>query len=313
MMIYLVALLIAASISLLVVLVAQLVPERPAIITERLTELQRMGADGTGVIQRRTRQDRREKLEELLTALGQKISKPENAGKAAQDARQRLVYAGFRNPGAITIYQGARLALPLSLALMGLALLPLAGMAPNIIMIGAAFLGVAGYIAPSFYLDKKVTARQKDIQKALPDTLDLMVVCVEAGLGLGQAMMRVSDEIGHVSKNMSDELALVNLEIRAGTPREEALRHLGERSGVEDLRALTAMLIQTDRFGTSVATALRVQSDSLRVKRKQRAEEAAAKTAIKMLFPLVIFIFPSLFVVLLGPAMLQIMEAFANM
>jgi tight adherence protein C len=146
------------------------------------------------------------------------------------------------------------------------------------------------------------------LQRALPDSLDLLVVCVEAGLGLNQALVRVSEEIEHVSTVMSDELVLTNLEIRAGTPRDEALRNLGERTGLGDLKSLTAMLIQTDRFGTSVATALRVHSDTMRTKRRQRAEEAAAKTTIKLVFPLVLFIFPAMFVVILGPAVLHILE-----
>jgi tight adherence protein C len=155
----------------------------------------------------------------------------------------------------------------------------------------------------------RVKKRQKDLQLALPDALDLLVICVEAGLGLNQALMRVAEEIRHVSRLTAEELALVNLEIRAGTPRELALRHLSDRTGVEDLRSLVTMLIQTDRFGTSIAQSLRVHSDTLRMKRRQRAEEAAAKTTIKMIFPLVFCIFPAMFVVLLGPGLIMIVRA----
>jgi tight adherence protein C len=178
-------------------------------------------------------------------------------------------------------------------------------------MFGIIF-AVMGWIAPSFYVGARVRKRHKELQKALPDALDAMVVCVEAGLGLNQAMVRVADEIRHISTLMSDELTLTNLEIRAGTPREEALRNLGERTGLPDLRSLVTMLVQTDRFGTSIAQALRVQSDTLREKRKQRAEEAAAKTSIKMLFPLIFFIFPAMFVVTLGPAVIKLIEGFAD-
>ena len=157
-------------------------------------------------------------------------------------------------------------------------------------------------------LKRKIRARQKEIQLSLADTLDMLVVCVEAGLGLNQALVRVSEEIDYVSNVMSQELMLTNFEIRAGTPRDQAMRNLGDRTGVADLKSLTAMLIQTDRFGTSIAKALRVHSDTLRVKRRQRAEEAAAKTTIKLVFPLVMFIFPAMFVVILGPAILHIME-----
>jgi tight adherence protein C len=176
---------------------------------------------------------------------------------------------------------------------------------------GAA--AAAGWILPSGYLSRKVRLRQKELQKALPDTLDMLVVCVEAGLGLNQAIVRVSDEVEHISSAMSEEFQIVNLEIRAGTPREDALRHLGERTGLKDIQGLVAMLIQTDRFGTSIAQALRVHSDDLRVKRRQRAEEQAAKTTIKLVIPLAVFVFPAMFVVILGPAVLSIMESFSSL
>lgn len=163
-----------------------------------------------------------------------------------------------------------------------------------------------GWIIPALRVRQRRVARMKDLQLALPDTLDLLVICVEAGLGLNQALVRVAQEIGHVSIIMTEELALTNFEIRAGTPRHEALHRLGDRTGVDDIRSLATMLIQADRFGTSISQSLRVHSDTLRMKRRQRAEEAAAKTAIKMLFPLVFCIFPALFVVILGPAFIDI-------
>jgi tight adherence protein C len=147
---------------------------------------------------------------------------------------------------------------------------------------------------------------------ALADALDLLVACVEAGMGLNQALVRVAEEIRNVSESLSEELAMVNLEIRAGKPRAQALRNLAERTGSEDIEALASMLIQTERFGTSVGRALRVQADTLRQKRRQRAEEAAAKTTIKLVFPLVLFVFPALFVVVLGPAVIQVLEALAG-
>jgi tight adherence protein C len=176
----------------------------------------------------------------------------------------------------------------------------------------SAWAGVLGYVLPAFYIAARIKSRQKQMQKALPDALDLLVVCVEAGLGLNQALVRVSEEIERVSTVLSEQIGLVNLEIRAGTPRDEALRNLADRTGLEDIRSLVAMLIQTDRFGTSIAQALRVQSETLRTKRRQRAEEAAAKTTIKLVFPLVLFIFPAMFVVILGPALIQIFEVLAN-
>jgi tight adherence protein C len=143
--------------------------------------------------------------------------------------------------------------------------------------------------------------------------LDMLVVCVEAGLGLNQALVRVADEIEHVSPVMSEQLSMVNLEMRAGTPRDEALKNLAERTGLNDIRALVNMMIQTDRFGTSVADALRVHSDTMRTKRRQRAEEAAAKTTIKLVFPLVLFVFPAMFVVVIGPSALAIYRTFSKL
>ena len=143
--------------------------------------------------------------------------------------------------------------------------------------------------------------------------LDMLVCCVEAGLGLNQALVRVSDEIDHVSPIMSEQLAMINLEMRAGTPRDEALKNFAERTGLVDIRSLVSMLVQTDRFGTSVATALRVHSETMRTKRRQRAEEAAAKTTIKLVFPLVLFVFPAMFVVVLGPSALAIFRTFSKL
>jgi tight adherence protein C len=147
----------------------------------------------------------------------------------------------------------------------------------------------------------------------LADALDLLVACVEAGMGLNQALVRVAEEVRNVCEALSEELAMVNLEIRAGTARPQALRNLAERTELDDVEALVSTLIQTERFGTSVGRALRVQASTLRQKRRQRAEEAAAKTTIKLVFPLVLFVFPALFVVILGPAVIQVIQALAGM
>jgi tight adherence protein C len=223
------------------------------------------------------------------------------------------VEAGLRGRQALSLYQGIRVVLPIGLAALAIFVAPILGFSFARTLMATVWLAAMGWVGPVFYVRRRANARKKELQLALPDTLDLLVVCVEAGLGLNQAIVRVSEEIRHVSLVTSEEFALVNLEIRAGTSREDALRNLGERTGQEDLRSLVAMLIQTDRFGTSVAQALRVHSDTLRSKRKQRAEEAAAKTTIKMLFPLVFFIFPAMFVVILGPAMIQITKTLGEM
>jgi tight adherence protein C len=303
-MIYLVVALVMTSVVLLVYGVFSLMPARSRAITRRLADLEAGGARQYAM-QRRIRQARRERLEGVLETFGEKI-----AARRAEwsQIQQRLVQAGYRRTGAVAIYIAVRLLCVAALAAGGLFGAALAGTRPAVMVLAAAVAALAGWILPRYVVLKKIKRRQARVQRALPDTLDLMVVCVEAGLGLNAALVRVSDEIEHVSPTMAEELVLTNLEIRAGTPRDEALKNLGDRTGVADVRSLTAMLIQTDRFGTSIATALRVHADTMRTKRRQRAEEAAAKTTIKLVFPLVLFIFPAMFVVILGPAVLHILE-----
>ena len=224
----------------------------------------------------------------------------------------QYIELAYRKPGAVYIYLATRVLLASGLFVFVLVTWPLAGVGGGRVVLGPMMAAAAGWMLPRLILSRRIKKRHKTIQKALPDTLDLMVICVEAGLGLNQALIRVSEEMESLSGPMSEELQITNLEIRAGTPREEALRNMGERTNVADLRQLIAMLIQTDRFGTSIAQALRVQADNLRTARRQRAEEAAAKTTIKMLFPLVLFIFPAMFVVILGPAVFHIVDLFTK-
>jgi tight adherence protein C len=299
-MAYIVAGLIAATVGLLVMAVGQLVPARPASVGRRLDELEAAGTSGFGTTQRRRRQASRERWEAVLKSLGERAS-----GAEVEQAvtRTRLLQAGYTSPQAATIFWGVRVALPLGLAIAALVLVPFAGTVGLLIALMAAAFG---WIAPSFYLDSRIRSRQAELRRALPDMLDLMVTAVEAGLGLNQAMVRVAQEMRHGSPAMAQEMVMVNLEIRAGKPREEALRGLGDRTGLDDLRSLSAMLIQTDRFGTSVSQALRVLSDTMRTKRRQHAEEAAAKTTVKILFPLLLCVFPSIFVVIIGPAAINI-------
>jgi tight adherence protein C len=299
-MIYVVVALIAVTVGLVVFAVGQFVPARPAVIGRRLSELQSASASPFDLTQRHIRMKRRERWEALLHELGERATRTE---ADQNELRRRLVRGGFQSPGAPAVYWGIRIALPLALMAATLLFVPFAG---TIGLLFGVLAGGFGWLAPSFYLDARIRKRQKELRLALPDTLDLLVTTVEAGLGLNQAMVRVAQEISQVSPQMAQELTLVNLEIRAGKSREESLRALGDRSGVEDLRSLATMLIQTDRFGTSVVQALRVHADTMRVKRKQRAEEEAAKTAVKILFPLLVFIFPALFVVLMGPAAINI-------
>lgn len=232
-----------------------------------------------------------------LKRLGTKVPRsPSEMGKL----RLRLVRAGFRSDEALPIFFGLRIAV--ALIAFGLFSTPIL-IRPNL----SLALGGAGlfYMLPGMVLARLAKRRQHRIRLSLADALDLLVVSVEAGLGLDQAILRVGDELNFAYPDLSEELRLVNLELRAGKPRVEALRNLGERTGVEDLASLVAMLIQTDKFGTSVAQSLRVHSETLRTKRRQRAEEAAAKTGVKMVFPLVFCIFPSIWVVTIGPAAIK--------
>jgi tight adherence protein C len=301
-MLYLIAVLTACTVGLITLLVAQAIPARPPEVAQRLAELQQMSAGSFDALERRRRQSRREQWQGLLTQLGARLEHRRNDSRKLQ---RMLVQAGFRHPQAVSLYWGSRVAFALACATAAMLLVPLAG-AQAIPF--AFWLAIGGWILPAFYVGRRLRRRKSQIQKALPDTLDALVVCVEAGLGLNLAIRRVAEEIRHVSPLMSEELALLNLEIRAGQSRAEAMRNLAERTGVDDMASLVTMLIQTDRFGTSVAQALRVHSDSLRIKRRQRAEEAAAKTAIKMIFPLVLFIFPAMLVVILGPAGLSLVK-----
>ncbi len=214
--------------------------------------------------------------------------------------RLRLVQAGYRRDEALTIFFGIRVVFALALfALFSSSIVA----RPNMTL-ALGGLGV-GYILPGMVLARLAKRRAHRIRMSLADALDLLVVSVEAGLGLDQALTRVGQELAFAYPELSDELRLINLELRAGKPRAEALRNLADRTGVDDLSALVTMLIQTDKFGTSVAQSLRVYSETLRTKRRQRAEEAAAKTGVKMVFPLVFCIFPSIWVVTIGPAAIR--------
>ncbi|MDT8341957.1 MAG: type II secretion system F family protein [Longimicrobiales bacterium] len=307
-MIILIAVSTALSIGLVVMLLLSAVPARSSSVKARLAELELDGMFGADAAARRARQ--RSRLRDLLEYLGVRI---EGRGRDWGPLRRRLIHAGYREPKALSIFLGLRFGATGLLAFYGLLLGRGAAVSPGFTLLCAVLGAGAGWVVPGFLLSARVARRQKDLQRALPDALDLLVICVEAGLGLNQALVRVATEIRHASRAMTEELALANAAIRAGTPRDQALMDLAERTGVPEIRSLATMIIQTERFGTSVAHSLRVHAETMRTKRRQRAEEAAAKTTIKMIFPLALCIFPALFVVILGPALISIVQTLSQM
>ena len=226
------------------------------------------------------------------------------------DAGYRLLLgqAGYRSATAGRVYWWARIAAPLLIPAALLACGKAAGVPDKTLLLLAVAGAGAGLSLPGAFLRSKARKRREAITDALPDALDLLTVCVEAGLGINSAFLRIAEEFRLSSPTLSEEFDVVNREMVAGKPRMEALRALADRTGVGDVKSLVAMLIQTERLGTSLAQSLRVHSDSLRVRRRQRAEEAAAKTTIKLVFPLVFLLFPALFIVILGPGVLQILH-----
>ena len=268
-----------------------LLPNRAAAIDQRLEELT-VARDPSAASKQRM-----QTFVGFMKRVGEKVPR---SPKELGTLRLRLVQAGYRTDEAITIFFGVRVVF--ALALFGLFSTSIIGR-PNL---GLAFGGLGiGYILPGMVLARMAKRRAHRIRLSLADMLDLLVVSVEAGLGLDQALTRVGQELAFAYPELADELRLINLELRAGKPRSEALRNLADRTGVDDLSSLVTMLIQTDKFGTSVAQSLRVYSETLRTKRRQRAEEAAAKTGVKMVFPLVLCIFPAIWVVTIGPAAIK--------
>ena len=270
-----------------------LMPRRAAAIDRRIEELTASRDEDEPA------KPRFETLVGVFKRVGEKVPR---SPKEMGTLRLRLVQAGFRRDEAITIFFGIRVLFAVSLFIL------LANpilIRPNT-MLALGGLGL-GYMLPGMAVARLAKRRAHNIRLSLADALDLLVVSVEAGLGLDQALTRVGSELAFAHPELSDELKLINLELRAGKPRSEALRNLADRTGVDDLSALVTMLIQTDKFGTSVAQSLRVYSETLRTKRRQRAEEAAAKTGVKMVFPLVLCIFPAIWIVTIGPAAIKFM------
>jgi tight adherence protein C len=222
--------------------------------------------------------------------------------------QQRLIRAGYRKSGAVRLFYGLKVVTPLFLV----ALATLTGAYEYGPFFVYSLALALGFLLPDFVLGNRIHNRQLEIRLGLPDALDLMVICIEAGMGLDQTIQRVAEELSISRPEISEEFVAVNLEQRAGRPRAEAWKNLAERTDVDAVRAMVATLVQADQYGTSVAKALCVHAETLRTRRRQQVEEQAAKTPVKLVFPLVFFIFPSLFVVALGPAMIKMMEGFAS-
>jgi tight adherence protein C len=220
--------------------------------------------------------------------------------------QRRLIRAGFRKDSAVNLFYGAKVLVPLSLCLLAL----VTGLAHNNPFFAYVLALGLGFLAPDFWLGRRMKLRQASIRRGLPDALDLLVICIEAGLSMDQATARTVEELRTAQPQVCDELGIVVLEQRAGRARADAWRQFAERTDVDSVRNLVSVLVQSEQLGTSVAKTLRVHSDTLRTQRRQRVEEQAAKTTIKLVFPLVFFIFPSLFLVTLGPAIIIMSESF---
>jgi tight adherence protein C len=257
----------------------------------------------------RDSRDKKDKVE--FKTLVQRVSKaaakpfmPSNREQVSL-MRRRLGYAGLYAPSTLSVMKGATFILlclgVLTGYVMGLFVMPM--------MFSLPTFGLAGYLAPTIWLKMKIKSNQLALELALPDALDLMVVCIEAGLTVDGAMQRIGEELANTHVALSREFGIAHMETQVGVTRADSLKNLGVRTGSAPLQSLATMLVQADRFGTSIATALRVHSESLRIARQHKAEEMAAKVSVKMTFPLVLFIFPATFIVLAGPTMLQMMAS----
>ncbi len=280
----------------------------PSAATERL---KRMG-DADGLVAAPVAEESQVgALAERMAAPLHRLAPPSAA--EAKKLRKQLMHAGYRSDNAPVVFRGLQLASLAGFPALVALVCAVVGrpLDSAVLWILAAF--IFGFFLPRFVLRRMISNRHLRLRWGLADALDLMVVSIEAGLGLNAALVRVGEEVKSVHPDISEEFELTNLEIRVGRERDEALRNLAERTGVDDLRSLVAMLIQADRFGTSISRAVRVYADSLRTKRRQRAEQAAQKAAVKLLLPLACFLFPTLFIIILGPAGINLMDTFSKM
>ncbi len=228
------------------------------------------------------------------------------------ETEERLMHAGYESPGAVSAFYGIRILLFVILpsAVMVIAPAAFPELTPKQVLVSIAVAAVFAFLLPGMLLDRLILKRKRKLRNAFPDALDLLIVCVEAGMGLNPALQRVAEELDVSHPELAAEFALVTVEIRAGIDRVQSLKNLAKRTGLEDINGMVSLLAQSMRFGTSVAETLRIYSEDFRDKRMQAAEEEAAKVGTKMIFPMVLFLFPAFFVVAIGPAILQVFEAF---
>jgi len=250
-----------------------------------------------------------------LTEMAERVAEPLNrispiSAVDAEKLQKKLLQAGYRSPDAATAFRAIQIVLTLAAPTLAVTLCFILDQPLSNFLIWAVIGAAVGFYLPRYILRKKTLRRQQRITWGLADAMDLMVVAVEAGLGLNAAINRVGEELKNIHPDLHQELELVNLEIRVGQSREEALRNLAERTGVDDIRSFVALLIQADRFGSSIGKAVRVFAESLRTKRRQRAEQTAQKAALKLVFPLTIFLFPVIVLVILGAALLNLIDLF---
>ena len=283
-------------VALLSGLVVTQVLGRMAPATRRLRDLApNVGTTASGVVLTETPDPTLERLSRTLP----------KSPKEMNRLRSRLVSAGYYDLSTAIYYSAARLVLPVALAVPFLVLLPMADGWP----FALCFVGI-GAMLPDLWLRRKIRAHAKAITNGLPDVLDLLIVCIEAGSGLDQAIAKASEELDLTHPALTRELRLINTEIRAGVSRMEAFQNFAQRTQVEDVQTLVTMIVQTDRFGTSISKALRTHADTSRTKRRQRAEERAKKVGVKLVFPLVFCVFPAVYMVCIGPAVIAIYRAF---
>ena len=280
---------------------------RPRVAGRRLARLGNVGATSDGERESLILKRDSNAVVRAIGRLGQSSADSGEAGPL----RQSLIHAGYRGQAAPAVFYGLRLVLALTLPSLML-LLPIAWKLPHVQLVLTLCLAAGfGFVAPSLALNMRRSRRQNEIRRVLPDALDLLVVCVEAGYAINQSLARVSDEFASKSANLSNEFGLVTAETRAGKSMTEALRSLADRTGVDDISSLVALLVQTERFGTSVANALRVHADAMRVRRMQRAEERANKAPLKLIFPATL-IFAALMMIFMAPSVYRFSQAFPD-